>query len=397
MALVRRFIVEEKGKAPTEEPEVPPLKRGRGRPHKSTMTSTGVSQGRECAPLGIRIGSSTRGRNSSRESGRGIRRAEAEGEVASGGKTPPSSSEFSAAAGDHDDATVPWHLEDVVAMVGCSHELGEGTMAGLLSVKAVALAAVLAAAYASCAAAEQPGAADLDASAVSYSSAWLPARATWYGAPNGAGPDDNGGACGFKHVNQYPFSSMTSCGNQPLFKDGKGCGSCYQIRCSGDKSCSGKIETVMITDMNYYPVAQYHFDLSGTAFGALAKPGLNEKLRHSGIIDIQFRRVPCNFPGLKINFHVVDGSNAVYLAVLIEYEDMDGDVIQVDMKEANSGSWTPMRESWGSIWRMDSNHRLQGPFSMRITSDSGKKLVANNVIPANWRPNTDYRSFVQFS
>ncbi|VAH17988.1 unnamed protein product [Triticum turgidum subsp. durum] len=207
-------------------------------------------------------------------------------------------------------------------------------MAGLLSVKAIALAAVLAAAYVSCAAAEQPGAADLDASAVSYSSAWLPARATWYGAPNGAGPDDNGGACGFKHVNQYPFSSMTSCGNQPLFKDGKGCGSCYQIRCTGDKSCSGKIETVMITDMNYYPVAQYHFDLSGTAFGALAKSGLNEKLRHSGIIDIQFRRVPCNFPGLKINFHVVDGSNAVYLAVLIEYEDMDGDVIQVDMKEA---------------------------------------------------------------
>jgi hypothetical protein len=46
---------------------------------------------------------------------------------------------------------------------------------------------------------------------------------------------------------------------------------------------------------------------------------------------------------------------------------------------------------------MDSNHRLQAPFSMRITSDSGKQLVANNIIPANWRPNTDYRSFVQFS
>jgi hypothetical protein len=38
-----------------------------------------------------------------------------------------------------------------------------------------------------------------------------------------------GGACGFKGTNQYPFMSMTSCGNQPLFKDGQGCGACYQV------------------------------------------------------------------------------------------------------------------------------------------------------------------------
>jgi hypothetical protein len=46
----------------------------------------------------------------------------------------------------------------------------------------------------------------------------------------------------------------------------------------------------MITDMNYYPVATYHFDLSGTAFGSMADWGLNDKLRHAGIIDMQFRR-----------------------------------------------------------------------------------------------------------
>ncbi|XBH59118.1 hypothetical protein VPH35_080426 [Triticum aestivum] len=120
---------------------------------------------------------------------------------------------------------------------------------------------------------------------------WLDARATWYGAPKGAGPDDNGGACGFKNVNLPPFSAMTSCGNEPLFKDGKGCGSCYQIRCvsAGHPACSGVPETVIITDMNYYPVSRFHFDLSGTAFGAMAKDGRNDELRHAGIIDMQFR------------------------------------------------------------------------------------------------------------
>ena len=64
----------------------------------------------------------------------------------------------------------------------------------------------------------------------------------------------------------------------------------FQIRCVNNRECSGKPKTVMITDMNYYPVAKYHFDLSGTAFGAMAKRGLNDKLRHAGIIDISFTR-----------------------------------------------------------------------------------------------------------
>jgi hypothetical protein len=42
--------------------------------------------------------------------------------------------------------------------------------------------------------------------------------------------------------------------------------------------------------MNYYPVSRYHFDLSGTAFGRMAKYGRNDELRHAGIIDMQFKR-----------------------------------------------------------------------------------------------------------
>ncbi|WVZ55055.1 hypothetical protein U9M48_005769 [Paspalum notatum var. saurae] len=236
---------------------------------------------------------------------------------------------------------------------------------------------------------------------------WLNARATWYGAPNGAGPDDNGGACGFKDVNLPPFSAMTSCGNEPLFKDGKGCGSCYQIRCVAHPACSGIPETVIITDMNYYPVAPYHFDLSGTAFGAMAKDQRNDELRHAGIIDIQFKRVACQYPGLTVTFHIERGSNPNYLAVLVEYENGDGDVVQVDLMESRAaaedggeliptGVWEPMHQSWGSIWRMDTRRPLQGPFSLRVTNESGKTLVADQVIPADWQPDNVYSSIVQF-
>jgi hypothetical protein len=107
--------------------------------------------------------------------------------------------------------------------------------------------------------------------------------------------------------------------------------------------------------------------------------------------------VPCEFPGLKIGFHVEQSSNPVYFAVLVEYEDGDGDVVQVDLMESKTRRWAPMRESWGSVWRLDSNHRLRAPFSIRIRNESGKTLVARDVIPANWRPNTFYRSIVQYS
>uniref|UniRef100_A0A0D9VN95 Expansin-like EG45 domain-containing protein n=1 Tax=Leersia perrieri TaxID=77586 RepID=A0A0D9VN95_9ORYZ len=238
-------------------------------------------------------------------------------------------------------------------------------------------------------------------SAAGMGGGWMSAKATWYGAPNGAGPADNGGACGFKNVNLPPFSGMTSCGNQPLYKGGKGCGSCYRVRCDRHAACSGAAQTIAITDMNYFPLSQYHLDLSGTAFGRLAKPGRADDLRRAGIIDVQFARVPCEFPGLKVGFHVEEGSTPVYLAILVEYENGDGDVAQVELREASPSpspnGWTAMRESWGSVWRLDSNHRLRAPFSIRIRSDSGKTLTAPNVIPLNWRPNTFYRSFVQYS
>ena len=76
-----------------------------------------------------------------------------------------------------------------------------------------------------------------------------------------------------------------------------------QIKCPKHKACSGRTETVVITDMNYYPVAPYHFDLSGTAFGKMAKYGHNDELRHAGIIDMQFKRSTILLNPIMLNFN----------------------------------------------------------------------------------------------
>ncbi|XP_022979601.1 putative expansin-B2 [Cucurbita maxima] len=234
----------------------------------------------------------------------------------------------------------------------------------------------------------------------SYDLDWSPAIATWYGTPNGAGSD--GGSCGYeKAVEEPPFSSLIAAGGPSLYKSGKACGACYQVKCSGEGACSGSPVTVVITDScpgGSCASDSVHFDLSGTAFGAMAAPGRADELRSLGVLHIQHKRVECNYPGTSINFIVDSGSNPNYFAVLIEYEDGDGELGLVELKPAlNSYSWIPMQQSWGAVWKLDSASALQPPFSLRLTAlGSGKTVVANKVIPVGWQPGQTYRSVVNF-
>ncbi|CAJ2669863.1 putative expansin-B2 [Trifolium pratense] len=234
----------------------------------------------------------------------------------------------------------------------------------------------------------------------SYSSDsdWSPSVATWYGEANGDGSE--GGACGYQNaVGQPPFSSMISAGSPAIYDSGKGCGSCYEVRCTGNSACSGNPVRVVITDecAGCGSDAQYHFDLSGSAFGSMAISGQDQQLRNAGIIHMEHRRVKCNY-GRSIAFHVDSGSNQEYFAALIEYENGDGDLNRVELKEAlDSSTWDSMQQSWGAVWKFEKGAPLKAPFSIKLTTlASGKTIVAENVIPAGWKPGQTYRSIVNF-
>jgi hypothetical protein len=55
-----------------------------------------------------------------------------------------------------------------------------------------------------------------------------------------------------------------------------------------------------------------------------------------------------------------------------------------------------MYRSWGTVFRLDTREPLQGPLSLRITSDSGMTRIANNIIPYGWKGGSSYWSNVQF-
>ncbi|XP_031502971.1 expansin-B18-like [Nymphaea colorata] len=235
---------------------------------------------------------------------------------------------------------------------------------------------------------------------------WSPAGATWYGSPDGAGSD--GGACGYgSAVEEPPFSSLIAAGGPSLFSSGKGCGACYQVKCSENENtaCSGQPVTVVITDEcpgGPCLDESAHFDLSGTAFGAMALPDQAGALRNVGRMQIQYRRVACGYPGTNLTFKVDLGSNAYYFAAVIEFEDGDGDLGSVDLAQASpslSGTdqWLPMQQSWGADWKLNAGSPLQAPFSIRLTSlSSGKTVVAKDVIPLGWQPGASYQALVNF-
>ncbi|KAK3136559.1 hypothetical protein QOZ80_5BG0438430 [Eleusine coracana subsp. coracana] len=215
---------------------------------------------------------------------------------------------------------------------------------------------------------------------------WSTGGATWYGDRHGAGTD--GGACGYQAaVRQPPFSSMVAAAGQSIFQNGKAA-----------VNATSPV-TVVLSDVCPGGPCQngsVHFDMSGTAFGAMAKRGQADQLLNAGRIQIQYTRVPCNWHGVDIAFRVDSGSNSNYLAVAIEFEAGDGDLRGVELKEHRGSAWEMMQQSWGAVWKYNGRGALRAPFSFRLTSGSGRTLVAANVVPAGWRPGATYPSVVNY-
>ncbi|KAH1222580.1 Expansin-B3 [Glycine max] len=216
---------------------------------------------------------------------------------------------------------------------------------------------------------------------------WFPGTATWYGDPEGDG--STGGACGYGTlVDVKPLKARVGAVGSVLFKKGEGCGACYKVKCLDHSICSKRAVTVIITDeCPGCPSDRTHFDLSGSAFGRMAVVGENGQLVKS--------QTPCKYAGKNIAFHVNEGSTPFWLSLLVEFEDGDGDIGSMHIQEAGSSEWQQMNHVWGANWCIVKGP-LRGPFSVKLSTSTGKSLTAKDVIPSNWTPKATYTSRLNF-
>ncbi|KAG9153866.1 hypothetical protein Leryth_005970 [Lithospermum erythrorhizon] len=209
-----------------------------------------------------------------------------------------------------------------------------------------------------------------------------------------------GGACGYGSlVDVKPFKARVGAVSPILFKGGEGCGACYKVKCLDKSICSRRAVTVIITDEcpgGYCSGGRTHFDLSGSAFSRMAMLGYGGDLRNRGEISVTYRRTPCKYHGKNIAFQVTEGSTPYWLSLLVEFEDGDGDVGSMHIREAGSAQWLQMTHLWGANWCIIGGP-LQGPLSVKLTTLSTRRtLSARDVIPRSWTPKGTYTSRLNF-
>ncbi|KAL9266097.1 Expansin-like A1-like protein [Drosera capensis] len=199
--------------------------------------------------------------------------------------------------------------------------------------------------------------------------------------------------------------------------------------------CSKDGTKVILTDHNYSNFTG--FVLSSRAFQGMAITGFGRKLSGLGIVDVEYKRVPCdyknktlavrveefskkpNYLALKVLYQGgqtdITGIDVVknktlavrveefskkpnYLALKVLYQGGQTDITGIDVVKVGLSIGTSMSRNFGAVW--DTSKAPPGPLLLKfkVTSGfNGKYVQASNPLPADWKPGFIYDTGVQIS
>ncbi|XP_074315941.1 expansin-like B1 [Silene latifolia] len=230
---------------------------------------------------------------------------------------------------------------------------------------------------------------------LSHSQYFISSRATYFGSPDCKG--NPRGACGYGEYGRDVNDGYVAAVHRP-YRNGTGCGGCYQVKCKAG-GCTDEGVTVVATDFGIGDRTDFIFP--ARVYSKMAQADFEGELLSYGVVDIEYRRVPCDFGGSTLVFKIHEATKyPYYLAIIIVYPPGVYDVVGVQIWEEDSKTWRDMRKPYGAVWDMENppkGEKITFRFSLSATGsvDNGEWMETPTFVSTSLQAGATFDTGIQ--